>query len=288
MSEVRDQLAVATGSDDPVAVDLNVDAALFLKDQVGIDDYPAALGVLPLLDDEADRRKVDAVIAEQLRAEGIYGDDGVHPAVAHWLRCLDRPDVELFARIVDYGENGEPIGVLRISLVRTGDTHVLAARYGDHIVIQPVFQPEGRTDAVVAALASALGPCPVVEFEPVTLLRTQIAELPDEPAAQRQAFVELGAPPHTAAVLSRLLADMVRRAEVVISEYHDGETPHPDICLSVFDSAAGRVVAVPRRAVDGAVWLTLGPGDDAALRTGVQALIDLLPGTNWFGTSRIS
>ncbi|WP_280453050.1 ESX secretion-associated protein EspG [Nocardia cyriacigeorgica] len=134
---------------DPVAIDLNVDAALLLKDLVGIDSYPPVLALLPNIYNLEDRDRVRAVVAEQLAEAGILVDDRVHPAVAQWLRCLDRPDVELVVRIVETGAGGETPGMLRMSLVRTGESHVLALRNDDYVVIQPVFH-EGRQLNTVA------------------------------------------------------------------------------------------------------------------------------------------
>ena len=272
---------------DPVAIDLNVDAALLLKDMVGIDSYPPVLAILPNIYDIEDRRRVRAVVAEELTEVGVIEGDKVHPVVEHWLQCLYRPDVELVARILDTGLDGEPKGMLRLSLVRTGETHVLAVRNDDHIVIQSVFQDKQELHTVTAALAAALGPGPAVGFEPVTATLEQFAEVPSDPAERRLALLELGAHPHTAGVLSRVMDEVVRRAEVVMIEHHDGVTTEPEICMSVLDTLSGRIVVTPSVAMDGEVRSTYSPGDDAALHGGIRALTELLPGRSWFGTSRI-
>ncbi|WP_425302167.1 ESX secretion-associated protein EspG, partial [Nocardia cyriacigeorgica] len=144
---------------DPVAIDLNVDAALLLKDLVGIDSYPPVLALLPNIYNLEDRDRVRAVVAEQLAEAGILVDDRVHPAVAQWLRCLDRPDVELVVRIVETGAGGETPGMLRMSLVRTGESHVLALRNDDYVVIQPVFH-EGRQLNTVAVVCDGVSSSP--------------------------------------------------------------------------------------------------------------------------------
>src|SRR6266568_3939450 len=101
---------------DPVAIDLNVDAALVLKAMVGIDSYPPVLALLPNIYNIADRDWVHAVVMKELTEVGIVDDDRVHPVVDHWLQCLYRPDVELVARIVEIGQGGEPQAMLRLSL----------------------------------------------------------------------------------------------------------------------------------------------------------------------------
>lgn len=271
---------------DPVAIDLNVDAALYLQHLVGIDSYPPVLALVPNVFDPADRNRVHAVVAETLAEAGILVDGVVHPVVANWLRCLHRPDVELVARIVDSDLGSEAKGMLRFSLVRSGETHVLAVRCDDHVVIQTVFGQSRRLDFVTAALSGALGSCPALRFEPITVAADQATELPSDPVERRRALLELGAVPHTATVLARALDEVVRRAEVVVIEHRDGENNQPEVCVSVVDTPSGRIVVVPRVAMDGQVWSTYAPGDDIAVRGSIRTLVDLLPGRDWFGTSR--
>ncbi|MBY8862759.1 ESX secretion-associated protein EspG [Nocardia sp. CA2R105] len=273
-------------NEDPIAVDLNVDAALLLKHLVGIDSYPPVLALLPNIFRLADRDRVHEVVAEQLTEVGILNDGTVHPMVEHWLRCLYRPDVELVARILHIGPDGEPGDMLRLSLVRAGETHVLAIRCDDHVVIQPVFRPDRQLDTVNAALAAALGPGTALRFEPVTAPSDQLGEVLSEPSERRRGLVELGATPHTAGVLGRVFDEVQRRAEVVVLEHHDGSTAEPEACMSVFDTLSGRFVVSPSVAMDGQVWVNYAPGDDAALQAGIRALVELLPGRSWFDTSR--
>ncbi|MBF6224119.1 ESX secretion-associated protein EspG [Nocardia abscessus] len=273
---------------DPVAIDLNVDAALLLKEMVGIDSYPPVLALLPNIYRLEDRDRVHAVVTEELTEAGIIDGDSVHPVVEHWLRCLYRPDVELAARILATGADGEPQGMLRFSLVRSGDTHVLALRCDDEVVIQTMFQDRQNLDNVTAALAAALGPAEVLRFTPMTTTVEQLREVPSEPDERRQALLELGAQPHTAAVLTRAFAEVVRRAEILVIEHQDGVSAQPEVSVSVLDTLSGRLIVTPSRAMDGELWSTFAPGDDAALRSGIGALIDLLPGRSWFDTSRVS
>ncbi|WP_067670664.1 ESX secretion-associated protein EspG [Nocardia miyunensis] len=274
-------------NEDPIALDLNVDAALLLKHLVGIDSYPPVLALLPSTYHLGGRDPAHEIVAQQLAEAGVLiDDDTVHPTVEHWLQCLYRPDMELVARIVDIGQEGEPGEMLRFSLVRAGDTHVLAVRCDDHVVIQPVFRPDRQLDTVTAALSAALGPGEALRFEPVTVRSEQLGEVLSDPAEWRRGLVELGATPHAAGVLSRVFDEVVRRAEVVVIEHHDGTSPQPEVCLSVFDTRSGRFVVSPSVALDGEVWATYTPGYDTALQAGIGALIDVLPGRSWFETSR--
>ena len=273
--------------DDPVAIELNVDSALLLKTLGGIDSYPLVLALLPNVYRIEDRKRVDEVVAAQLVDAGVLVDGDVHPTVEHWLQCLYRPDVELAVRVLDYESDSESPDMLRLSLVRSGDTHVLAMRCDDHVVIQSIFQEGEQLDTVTAAVLAALGPCPPVEFEPVTVSAAQLEDISAEPAERRQALLELGAHPHTAGMLVRVLEEVSRRAEVVVIEHHDGRKARPEACATVLDTPSGRIAVSPSVAMDGELWSTYAPGDDASLRAAVAALVELLPGRRWFGTSRI-
>ncbi|WP_280396314.1 ESX secretion-associated protein EspG [Nocardia brasiliensis] len=276
-----------TADPDPTTVDLNVDAALLLRDLAGIDAYPVVLALLPNIYHIEDRDRVRAVVQGQLTEAGIIVDGGrVHPVVTHWLQCLDRPDVELVARIADTALVEESQSMLRFSLVRRGDSHVLAVRYDDHVVIQSIF-PAGRPlDSVANALHAALGWWRPMEFDPMVATLSQLADVPAGPEERRQALLALGATPHTAAVLGRELDAVLRRAEVVMVEHRDGSFPQPQLCTSVLDTPAGRVAVIPHRALDGQVWSTYTPGDASAVRAGVEALAELLPSGSWLAANR--
>ncbi|MBF6455911.1 ESX secretion-associated protein EspG [Nocardia cyriacigeorgica] len=280
------------GSDDadqdPTVVDLNVDAALALQDLTGIDDYPPVLALLPNIYDEDDHARVRAVVLDELETAGIVEDGRVHPVVRQWLHCLDRPDAELVVRVIDRGQGDDNMAMLRMSLVRQGEQHVLAVRCDDHVVIQPVFV-EGRSlETLAAAVVAAVGPCPPLEFEPLSATEEQLGEVPSEQTERRQALLELGAHRQTAGVLSRVMDEVVRRAEIVMFEHHDGVQAVPKVSSAVLDTVSGRIVVTPSVAMDGQLWTTYLPGDDSAIATAVAALVELLPGRSWFDTTRIS
>ncbi|WP_228002900.1 ESX secretion-associated protein EspG [Nocardia australiensis] len=272
---------------DPIVVDLNVDAALLLKDMVGIDSYPLVLALMPNVYRVEDQERVHAVVAKQLADAGIIDDGNVHPTVEHWLQCLYRPDMELVARIVDVGPGGEFEAVLRLSLVRSGETHVLAVRCDDNVVIQSVFQEQRDLENMAAALIAALGENQILRFKPMTATLEDLSEVPSDQSERRRALLELGANPHTAGVLSRVLDEVRRSAEVVMIEHRDGGSTQTEVCVSVLDTLSGRIVVTPSKAADGTVWSTYAPGDDSAVAAGIGALLELLPGRSWFDTSRI-
>ncbi|GAA5104361.1 ESX secretion-associated protein EspG [Nocardia iowensis] len=271
---------------DPVVIDLNVDAALALMTLAGIDEYPAVLALLPNVFRVEDQERVHAVMVEELAHAGILDDDGVHPRVRHWLQCLYRPDMELVARIVDTGVDCGPQAMLRMSLVRRDDTHVLALRCDDHVVIQPVFVEGRQLPPITGVVAAALGPREPLRFEPMSATLQQFTDVPSEPDERRQVLRELGAGAHTAAVLTRALGEVVRRAEVLMVEHRDGGSTQTEVCVSVLDTLSGRILVTPSRAVDGRIWSTYAPGDGAAVHASIGSLLELLPGRSWFDTVR--
>ncbi len=272
--------------DDPLAVELNVDAALMLATVAGIDSYPPVLALRPNIYLVEDRKRVHEHVGAQLAEVGVLVDGRVHPTVSHWLHCLHRPDMELVARIVDTGLDGETRGMLRISFVRAGEDHVLALRDDDHVVFQKVFHQGRGIDTLASVLISALGTVPALDFEPMSATFEQLDEVPADADERRTALIELGAQPRTASALTRALDQVVRRAEILVIEHHDGGSVTPEVALSILDTLSGRVVVTPSRAMDGEMWSTYLPGDDAAIQRGVTALIDLLPAQSWFETSR--
>ncbi|WP_040834080.1 ESX secretion-associated protein EspG [Nocardia brevicatena] len=275
---------------DAISIDLNVDAALVLQNMVGIDSYPPVLALFPTVHRVDDWNRVQEVVITQLAEAGIVEGDQVHPVVEDWLRCLYRPDTELVARILDNGRGGHTPTMLRMSLVRSGEQHVLAVRCDDHVVIQSVFQEGRQLNTLTAAVKSALGNYPVLNFEPITVAAEALEEVPTDPDEQRAALCELGATPHTASVLTRAMTEIVRRAEVYMVEHRDGGSGSIDTKagVSVLDTLSGRLVATPSAAMDGRIWSTFRPGDDSALQAGINALIELLPGRSWFDPSRVA
>ncbi|MEU0546032.1 ESX secretion-associated protein EspG [Nocardia sp. NPDC005978] len=271
---------------EPVAVDINVDAALVLKSMVGIDEYPQVLALMPNIYRPEDQHRVHAAIVTELADAGIVHEGSVHTRVAHWLRCLERPDMELAARVVHTGLDGQPASMLRLSLVRRAEEHILAIRCDDRVVLQPVFHEGRKLTTLTSAVLAALGPYPPLAIDTLAATMEQFAAVPAEPEQRRRALLALGATAHTAATLTRALDEVIRRAEIVTIEHRDGTDQTPQFSLSVLDTPRGRIVAAPARALDGGKRSTYTRGDAAAIGSGIAALIELLPSGSWFDTSR--
>ncbi|MEU4314128.1 ESX secretion-associated protein EspG [Nocardia sp. NPDC024068] len=272
---------------DPVSIDLNVDAALLLRSMVGIDTYPPVLSIRPNIFRIQDRDRVWAIVREQLAEAGMISGDEVHPVVAGWIRRLARPDTELMVQVIDRDQGTQTPTILRASLVRAGNEHVLAVRHDDHIVIQAVFHEGRDLNTLTAVVKSALGDYPALDFDPLVVPAAALEDIPAGPDERRAELRELGALPRTASVLTRAMEEVVRRAEVIMVQHRDGGgVPDMNACMNVIDTLAGRLVATPSRAADGQLWSTFRPGDDPALHSGINALAELLPGRSWFDTAR--
>jgi hypothetical protein len=267
---------------DPVAIRLNVDAALVLRAAAGIDDYPFVLVLMPNIVDLDNQERVNRAVLEELIRAGIVFEDGeVHPHIAHWLRCLDRPDVELAVRIV---ETGAAPAVLRMALVRCDQTHVLAVRNDDQLVIQSLFAVPGQLNTLSAAVLAGMGACPPARFGAFTARWDLVAEATGTPEEVGRVWRELGADPAAARLLSA--AEVVRAAEIVAYEHHDGLQAQPGLIVQLLDTREGRIVVSPSVSADGAIWLRYAPGDNAEFAGAIAGLMDLLPGGSWFETSR--
>jgi hypothetical protein len=272
----------------PVAVDLNVDAALVLRSLVGIDGYPAVLALRPNIFDPHDQERVRGVVLERLAHERIVEGGRVQPTVARWLRCLGRPDIELAGEIFD-AEPGrpEPIDHLQMSLVRAGDTHVLAIRHDDQLVIQQLFTGDWPLKTAAAALRAALGPRPPLRFDPLVAPADELTDVPvDSPAQARRAYLRLGATRQTASALAALRCEVTRWAGIMMVEHHDGSSTQSAGWAGVFDAPTGRAVMAPTIGVDGQVWSTYAPGDDSAIERALGSLVESLPSGSWTTTRR--
>lgn len=272
----------------PVAVDLNIDAALLLRQLAGIDGYPSQLMVSTTVFDPDDQIRVDNVVRGQLSRAGILVGDKVQPRVAHWLRCLDRPDVELSGDVFDErGDAEDERYTLRICLVRHGDTHVLALRNDDHLVVQEIFTGGRPAQALAAILGGVLGRRRPRRLEPWSAPAEVFDTLPaDSVDSAHRALLKAGAPHGIAGSVARVKHEATLWAGFLMHEYHDGGRTTTPGWAGVFDTQKGRVVTVPSRGLDDRIWTTLLPGDDTALDRAVTSLVSLLPGGSWTDPTR--
>ncbi|NUS44348.1 MAG: ESX secretion-associated protein EspG [Mycobacteriaceae bacterium] len=271
------------------AVDLTVDAVLLLGRMVGIDEFPSVLWLEPNVFFPDDQDRVDAVVLRQLTEAGIVGDDGrTHPRIALWLRSLDRPDMEIAVDVYDLDRHRELTDMLRLTLVRCDDTHVLATRCGDQIVLQELVGiGDDPATALADTISAAMGAAEPAAFAPFTIAEITMAAVTIDDA--REAHRELrrhGAGTAQADTLARSRCELRRWAAVTMIEHHDGGSVTAPGGIAVYDAPVGRIATAPSLGPDGTVYDTYTPGAPADIARACRALLQLLPAGSWTETSR--
>lgn len=262
-----------------VSVEIGVDALLLAGRRAQVAGFPEVLAALPTVFYPDEQAAVDAAVTQTLIDAQIMDSAGMFdPVVLEWVTVLGRPDVEMAARVTS-GPN-----MLRVSVVRRGDLHVMATRFGDRIVLQPVFGAGVDVHEIVTAgLCAILGEHPIASFTPLTAPAAVFADLAEHyrPEQMTGPLRGLGADMNTARVIAALPSSP-RTAEItMITHAPTGKRP-VRAGLGVFDSERGRVVARVRRGSDDRLWSTFAPGSVAELRQGVTDLSALLPEGGWF------
>ncbi|WP_167837727.1 ESX secretion-associated protein EspG [Nocardia altamirensis] len=269
----------------PIAVcaELSVDALLLAGRQAGVASFPDVLAVMPTVFYPDEQAAIDAKVISSLTGTDLLDATGsFNSSVLHWVSVLGRPQVEAAARV----RNGDQW--LRMSLVRAGQAHVLAARLGEMVTLQPVFCDGADPHVVSSALWSGLGGCPALAFTPVTALTADLAALQHlEPAALIDPLLGLGAEAASAAVISTL-GRARQRAEITMTSHSATGRRPLGAGLGVFDTEHGRVIARARRGASGQMWSVFVPGSLAEFHQGVTDLAALLPEGDWFGTRRVN
>lgn len=285
------------------SADLTVDSALYLRRLAQIDHYPDVLALMPNIYDDDDRALVEAHLRERLHEAGLIDAEATpHPTLASWLHALYRPDVEATARI-RRGDN-----MLRLSLVRRGDLHILATRLDDSVLIQRLQSSSRSYTKIVAdALWAFLG-----EREPLTIdpFRASLAAFDhiarnNAPGESAEALQAIGATPRTARALNAATSPdaLEQTAEIALVEHHDSgrtrsglsDDGHIGISVAattgavgvgVLDSTNGRLISTPRLGATGELTVTFGSGTRERFEQGMEQLLDFIPAQSWFDTSR--
>lgn len=268
------------------AAHLSVDSTLFIKRLMGIDSISPVLALMENVYYPQDQAAVDDVTVPTLIDAGLIDINGtVDPTLASWMRVLERPDIEVTLRALQEDR------MRRAVVARQGNTHVMALRRNDEMVIQAVWSTtESLDDVVSTPIWSAmrepeevLAPAPA-EFETVTLPLEQIAELSASatPGDMIRALRgELGVDIQTAKILNEVSAYTGQRCEIVMRENRGIQTVDTKAGVFVADTSYGRVLSAvgkqgPR------LWVTFGPGTYARFRAAMSDLVQLTPSRNWF------
>jgi hypothetical protein len=257
--------------DDVVGVEVTVDGRLVIADRLHLVDFPAALGIRPNIPQEDLRNLVWDQVGRDLTAQGVLDHSGhPHPAVAAMVDALSRPDRTLEGRWWRRDAGGV---MVRFSVCRKGNRHVIVVRDGDLLVLQVVAPQVGLAGMVTAVL----GPAEAANVEPLTGVASELAACTT--AAQLAAY---GIGPASARSYAEIIADPSSWVEIVAGQRHPGgTTTQTDVAAGVLDSPRGRVVSLPRR-VGGELYGSFLSGTQQNLQRTLDGLLEFLPARAWF------
>jgi hypothetical protein len=193
-----------------------------------------------------------------------------HPEVAAMVDTLSRADRTLEGRWWRRDIGGK---MVRFTVCRKADRHVIAARDGDMIVLQRIAPQVGLAGMVTAVLGSATP----ADVEPLTGVASQLGA--STTANQLQQF---GIDPPSARLYAEITASPSSWVEITANERHPGGTySHAEVAAGVLDSAKGRIVSLPRR-VNGELYGSFLPGTPENLQRALDGLMEFLPSKTWF------
>lgn len=250
---------------------------------LGAEDLPVVLGRGPDPDDDgytvANRDEADA--RESLRRRAILtaerGCDEFAAPIDDWVHTLVAGGEELAARRISGA------GVARLCIARhygRGRTVVASRPVGGDAPVT-VASAGPRARELLRFLGDTAPAQEVTTRAPLDALTAHLAGS-DGFAACAAAFTAVGAELPVADALAAVLTTTTSWTEVVRVVRRRGVPWHTPAAMVVYDSAHGRLVAVPDRAPDGTIWVTFGPGDRGRIGRGIDAL-DGLSADAWTG-----
>ena len=267
--------------DDVIGVSVTIDGILVIADRLHLVDFPVALGIRQNIPQEDLRDIVWEQVGRDLTAQGVLDHNGQpHPAVATMVDTISRADRTLECRWWRRDRGGSAGGLMvRFVVCRKDDTHVIAARDDDMLVLQMVAPQVGLAGMVT----TVLGPADPASVEPLTGVASELAECTT--AAQLAGH---GVPPAQARIYSEIVSNPTSWVEIVASQRHPGgTTTTTPAAAGVLDSEHGRLVSLPRR-VGGELYGSFLAGTQQNLQRALDSLLELLPAGSWLDHAEAS
>lgn len=269
--------------DDVVGVEVTIDGMLVIADRLHLVDFPVALGIRPNIPQEELRDRVHDQVARDLTAQGVLDHNGLpHPGVAAMVDTVSRADRMLECRWWrrDRASAEAEGGVMvRFVVCRKDDTHVVAARDGDMLVLQLVAPQVG----LAGMLTTVLGPAEPASVEPLTGVASELAQCTT--AAQ---LASHGVPLAQARIYTEIVSNPTSWVEIIATQrYPGGTTTHTQAAAGVLDSEHGRLVSLPRK-VGGELYGSFLSGTQQNLQRALDALLELLPAGSWLDHAEAS
>lgn len=270
------------------AVELTVEAAWHIADEVGAGAYPWVLAITPPYRDEGEKPAFAQRQRAQLRRLNVIGESGrINPDVTRWVSAVCFPDRWLELRFV--GPSGEPDDLLRGVVAQRDGNVVVALRSGRLITLtaMDITDPSGLVPIVTAGLSGKV-PARFPEF----VLPARAGAVADEQLRRGSPVVEvltqLGIPRGARDVVAAVYEGKRSYVEIVAGSRRDGTQATSEVGLGIVDAAPGRILVSPQRASDGEWVSTFTPGTPFAIACAIDNLAATLPNGRWFETSRLT
>lgn len=261
------------------AVELTVEQAWFIAEEVGCGSFPWVLAITPPYSEPAAAAQFAADRAAELTELGVMsGSRVINPAVARWIRQTCRARQWLELRIV--GAHGD---MLRGIVARHDDASVVALRSGGLVTftVMELVSPHDLVPVLVAGLAGRRS-ATFDEFTVPVRAGARADEKLRKGAELTEVFEYLGIPPSARSVVEAVFIGRRSYVEIVAGEHRDGHRVGTEVGVSVVDCEAGRILVSPSKAFDGEWVSTFAPGTAAAIADAVDRLIATLPHGSWF------
>jgi hypothetical protein len=261
------------------AVELTVEQAWFIAEEVGCGSFPWVLAITPPYSEPAAAGQFAADRAAELTELGVMSGSGViNPAVAQWIQQTCRARQWLELRIV--GAHGD---MLRGLVARDDETSVVALRSGGLVTFtaMELLHPND----LVPVLVAGLGGRRAATFDDFTVpvrAGARADEKLRDGADLTEVLEYLGIPGSARPVVEAVFTGRRSYVEIVAGEHRDGHRVSTDVGVSVVDSEAGRILVSASKAFDGEWVSTFAPGTAAAIAAAVDRLIATLPHGSWF------
>lgn len=258
---------LATGG---AAISLRPHELHLCAELVGVEQLPVVLGRGPQSPDLQSWATDIAAARAALTAGGLVDGGGrVADELEDLLRVLGSPVHEIAARRV--GRDG--VQRLCVATDRLGATTCARREPGENSPV--ALSALGSESEILrgflgehAPLESAGGRCAL------SALQEGLAAA-EGFAGCAQALEVAGLGGVQASVIAEALTTATAFTEIVTIRHHSGQASDTPAAMVVYDAPAGRVVATPRRAPDGALWVSFAPGSWDRVARGLQALDEL-------------
>jgi EspG family len=261
------------------AVELTVEQAWFIAEEVGSGSFPWVLAITPPYSELAAAGQFAADRVAELTDLGVMSAGGaINPAVVQWVQQTCRARQWLELRIV--GARGD---MLRGIIARHHDVSVVALRSGGLVTFtaMDLVAPHDLVPIVVAGLAGRRA----ATFDDFTV-PVRAGARADEKLRNGAELTEvleyLGIPASARTVVEAVFTGRRSYVEIVAGEHRDGHRVSTEVGVSIVDSEAGRILVSPSKAFDGEWVSTFTPGTAGVIADAVDRLIATLPHGSWF------